>query len=125
VKIFRKLTLREASVVANAYSPDLIMGTPLRFTQGGFAVLAAQDSNRTSTVGWGGAGGTMIRYRNKSLADSLSHTYTLPLSRIRFSQDLKLGVAYVTNKLGLRMAMNDPRPNALLAVTIKCATAKS
>jgi len=67
----------------------------------------------------------MIRYRNKSLADSLSHTYTLPLSRIRFSQDLKLGVAYVTNKLGLRMAMNDPRPNALLAVTIKCATAKS
>jgi len=70
-------------VMAHAYSPDLIMGTPVRFTQGGFAVLAAQDSNRTPTVGWGGAGGTMIRYCNYSQTLSLSHTLLFSLGSRR------------------------------------------
>ena len=40
---------------------------------------------------------------------------------VRFVPELGLGCAYVTNTTGVRMAMNDPRPNALLAATIEHA----
>ena len=92
-------TLREAAETADLYATDGFMLTPVAFTQGGFARLPAQDEARTETVGWGGAGGQMVRY--------------VP--------ELGLGCAYVTNTTGVRMAMNDPRPNALLAATIECA----
>lgn len=100
VKIFsRSETLREAAETAALYATDGFMLTPVAFTQGGFARLPAQDEARTETIGWGGAGGQMVRY--------------VP--------ELGLGCAYVTNTTGVRMAMNDPRPNALLAATIECA----
>lgn len=40
---------------------------------------------------------------------------------VRFSPDLGIGAAYVMNRLGCRMAMNDPRPNRLLDATLACA----
>lgn len=99
VKIFtRPETLREAAETADRYATDGFMLTPVPFTQGGFARLPAQDAARTDTVGWGGAGGQMVR----------------------FVPELGLGCAYLTNTTGVRMAMNDPRPNALLAATIEC-----
>ena len=103
VRIFtRPETLREAAETAGLYATDGFMLTPVVFTQGGFARLPAQDEARTETIGWGGAGGQMVRY--------------VP--------ELGLGCAYVTNTTGVRMAMNDPRPNALLAATIECARRK-
>lgn len=99
VRIFtRPETLKEAAETAELYATDGFMLTPVPFTQGGFARLPAQDGARTETIGWGGAGGQMVRY----------------------VQELGLGCSYVTNTTGVRMAMNDPRPNALLAATIEC-----
>lgn len=92
-------TLQQAAVCADEYAVDGFMLTPVAFTQGGFARLAAADAVGTPTIGWGGAGGQMVRY----------------------SADLGLGCAYVTNTLGVRMAMNDPRPNLLLRATLDCA----
>ena len=75
------------------------MKTPVKFTQGGFAQLEAQDELKTKLYGWGGSGGSMAR----------------------FHPELRFSCAYVTNTLGFRMAMNDPRPNRLLAATLDCA----
>jgi CubicO group peptidase (beta-lactamase class C family) len=92
-------TFAQAIQVADRYSVDLIMQTPVRFTQAGWARFNARDQHQTESIGWGGAGGTMIR----------------------FVPELGLAVAYATNKLGIRMAMNDPRPNILLETSIECA----
>ena len=92
-------TLLHAAVCAEKYAPDGFMLTPIAFTQGGFARLAATDDACTPTIGWGGAGGQMVRYNS----------------------ELGLACAYVTNSLGARMAMHDPRPNLLLRTTLDCA----
>eukprot|EP01122_Echinamoeba_exundans_P014749 TRINITY_DN673_c0_g1_i4.p2 TRINITY_DN673_c0_g1~~TRINITY_DN673_c0_g1_i4.p2 ORF type:complete len:138 (-),score=29.86 TRINITY_DN673_c0_g1_i4:79-492(-) len=88
---------------ASEYMDDEFMLTRVEFTQGGFAKFKAQDKDETVCYGWGGAGGTMIRY--------------VP--------SLDLAIGYCTNKLGFRMAMNDPRPNLLLKAAIECAKAVS
>ena len=90
-----------AFACADDYAVDACMKTRVEFTQGGFGRLRAHDSAETVTFGWGGAGGSMVR----------------------FVPELDLAVGYVTNTLGARMAMNDPRPNALLATAIGCARA--
>ncbi len=92
-------TLREASEVADAYAVDGLMGTPVAFTQGGFARFESSDEHGTMSVGWGGAGGQMVR----------------------FVPELDLAIAYVTNTLGSRMAMNDPRGLTLLDAAVGCA----
>jgi len=91
--------LREATDVADTYAVDGLMGTPVAFTQGGFARFESSDPHRTVSVGWGGAGGQMVR----------------------FVPELDLAVAYVTNTLGSRMAMNDPRGLQLLDSAVACA----
>jgi CubicO group peptidase (beta-lactamase class C family) len=91
--------LREASEVADDYAVDGLMGTTVAFTQGGFARFESSDQHGTVSVGWGGAGGQMVR----------------------FVPELDLAVAYVTNTLGSRMAMNDPRGLALLDAAVACA----
>lgn len=99
-KIFSKPdTIKMATECADSYSTDAFMFTPVEFTQGGFARLKAWDDHRTVTIGWGGAGGQMVR----------------------FVPELNLGCAYLTNTAGCRMAINDPRANALLKTTIECA----
>eukprot|EP00011_Vannellida_sp_DIVA3-517-6-12_P007595 CAMPEP_0114628138 /NCGR_PEP_ID=MMETSP0168-20121206/12660_1 /TAXON_ID=95228 ORGANISM="Vannella sp., Strain DIVA3 517/6/12" /NCGR_SAMPLE_ID=MMETSP0168 /ASSEMBLY_ACC=CAM_ASM_000044 /LENGTH=437 /DNA_ID=CAMNT_0001839499 /DNA_START=59 /DNA_END=1369 /DNA_ORIENTATION=- len=86
-------TINAASALAGSYSDDLIMRTPVRFTRGGFAQFFAEDSGKTECFGWGGAGGSMVRW----------------------CPSKKVACAFSMNKLGLRMAMNDPRGNRLLA----------
>ena len=39
---------------------------------------------------------------------------------VRFVPELDLAIAYVTNTLGSRMAMNDPRGLELLAAACRC-----
>lgn len=90
--------LHEASEVADDYAVDDLMGAPVAFTQGGFARFESPDAHRTVSVGWGGAGGQMVR----------------------FVPELDLAIAYVTNTLGSRMAMNDPRGVMLLDAAIGC-----
>ena len=91
--------IREACEVADSYSIDGLMGTPIAFTQGGFARFDADDERHTVSIGWGGAGGQMVR----------------------FVPEFGLAIAYVTNSLGTRMAMNDPRGLALLKAAVQCA----
>ena len=93
--------LREAVEVADDYAVDGLMGTPVAFTQGGFARFESADAARTVSVGWGGAGGQMVR----------------------FVPELDLAIAYVTNTLGSRMAMNDPRGLKLLDAAVACELA--
>lgn len=99
-RIFRRPDiLPRALMTAERYAPDAFMLTEVAFTQGGLARFPATDDPQMDTYGWGGAGGQMVRW--------------VP--------SLGLGCAYVTNTGGVRMAMNDPRPNGLLAATIDCA----
>jgi len=92
-------TLRGAVETADAYAVDGMMGTTVAFTQGGFARFVADDPERTVSIGWGGAGGQLVR----------------------FVPELDLAIAYVTNTLGSRMAMHDPRGLELLATAVACA----
>jgi CubicO group peptidase (beta-lactamase class C family) len=91
--------LQEAIEVADAYAVDGLMGTPVSFTQGGLARFQSSGSDRTVSIGWGGAGGQMVR----------------------FVPHLGLAIAYVTNTLGSRMAMNDPRGLGLLDAAVGCS----
>jgi CubicO group peptidase (beta-lactamase class C family) len=93
------VALREACEAADYYAVDSLMGTPVAFMQGGFARFESPDARRTVSVGWGGAGGQMVR----------------------FVPDLHLAIAYVTNTLSSRMAMNDPRGLSLLDAAVACA----
>ena len=95
----RERTMHDALEMADDYAVDAMMGTPVAWSQGGFARIAAQDDDETTTFGWGGAGGQMVRW--------------VP--------SLGIACAYLTNTTGIRMAMNDPRANMLLARTIECA----
>src|SRR5262249_26008451 len=54
--------IREACDAADTYATDGLMGTPVAFTQGGFARFDADDDRRTVSIGWGGAGGQMVRF---------------------------------------------------------------
>jgi len=81
----------------NSYQNDLLMEYAVRFTRG-FAALESKDETKTECYGWGGAGGSMVR----------------------FHPQLGFGCAYVPNASGLRMAFNDPRPNSLLSAFIRC-----
>ena len=92
--------LRDAVEVADEYAVDGLMGTPVSFTQGGLARFQSSGSDRTVSIGWGGAGGQMVRFVPK----------------------LGLAIAYVTNTLGSRMAMNDPRGLGLLDAAVSCAS---
>jgi len=92
--------LQDAIEVADEYAVDGLMGTPVSFTQGGLARLQSSGSDRTVSIGWGGAGGQMVR----------------------FVPELGLAIAYVTNTLGSRMAMNDPRGLSLLDAAVRCAS---
>jgi CubicO group peptidase (beta-lactamase class C family) len=94
--------LHQAGETADVYASDGMMGTSVAFTQGGFARFVAEDSRRTVSVGWGGAGGQLVR----------------------FVPELDLAIAYITNTLGSRMAMHDPRGLELLAVAITCARSR-
>ena len=78
---------------------DGLMGVPVAFTQGGFARFAGDIDDSTVSIGWGGAGGQLVR----------------------FVPELDLAVAYVTSTLGSRMAMYDPRGLAVLAAAVECA----
>lgn len=91
--------LRDAADVADSYAVDSLMLTPVAFTQGGFARFESDDPNHTVSIGWGGAGGQLVRY--------------VP--------ELDLAIGYVTNTLGARMAMNDPRGLMLLAAAVSAA----
>ena len=101
VRIFSSdRTLRDAIEPAGGYAADGMMLTPVAFTQGGFGRFV-HETTRTTSIGWGGAGGQMVR----------------------FVPDLDLAIGYVTNTLGSRMAMNDPRGLMLLAAATQCASA--
>ena len=76
------------------------MGTPVSFTQGGLARFESSGPDRAASIGWGGAGGQMVR----------------------FVPELGLAIAYVTNTLGSRMAMNDPRGLGLIDAAVSCAS---
>ena len=100
VRIFSSdAALRQAAQVSASYAVDGLMGVPVAFTQGGFARFVADDAEQTVSVGWGGAGGQLVR----------------------FVPELGLSIAYVTNTLGSRMAMYDPRGLELLAAAVACA----
>jgi CubicO group peptidase (beta-lactamase class C family) len=100
VRIFSSdAALHAAAEPAETYAVDSTMLTPVAFTQGGFARFVADDAERTVSVGWGGAGGQLVR----------------------FVPELALAIAYVTNTLGSRMAMNDPRGLELLEAAVACA----
>jgi len=92
-------TVQDATEVADEYAVDGLMGTPVSFTQGGLARFQSSDPDHTVSIGWGGAGGQMVR----------------------FVPELGLAIAYVTNTLGSRMAMNDPRGLMLLDAAVACA----
>ena len=94
--------LRQAIELADEYAVDGLMGTPVSFTQGGLARFESSGPDRTVSIGWGGAGGQMVR----------------------FVPELGLAIAYVTNTLGSRMAMNDPRGLMLLDAAVACARAE-
>ena len=91
--------IMHATATADAYAVDGLMGTPVAFTQGGLARFVGDVDASTVSIGWGGAGGQLVR----------------------FVPDLDLAVAYVTNTLGSRMAMYDPRGLAVLAAAVECA----
>ena len=91
--------LEEAAAIADAYAVDGLMLTPVAFTQGGFARFESADRERTVSIGWGGAGGQLVR----------------------FVPELDLAIGYVTNTLGARMAMNDPRGLMLLDAAVASA----
>ena len=91
--------LQDAIEVADAYAVDGLMGTAVAYTQGGLARFESPGRDRTVSMGWGGAGGQMVR----------------------FAPELGIAIAYVTNTLGSRMAMNDPRGVALLDAAVGCA----
>ena len=91
--------IRDACEVADSYAVDGLMGTPVPFTRGGFARFDNDDDRHTISIGWGGAGDQMVR----------------------FVPEFGIAIAYVTNSLGTRMAMNDPRGLALLSSAIQCA----
>ena len=91
--------LEEAADTAESYAVDGLMLTPVAFTQGGFARFESDDAQRTVSIGWGGAGGQLVR----------------------FVPELDLAIAYVTNTLGARMAMNDPRGLTLLDAAVASA----
>ena len=93
--------LRQAVETAETYGVDEMMLTPVAFTQGGFARFVSDDAHAPVSIGWGGAGGQLVR----------------------FVPELGLAIAYVTNTLGSRMAMNDPRGLALLEAAVRCAHA--
>ena len=100
VRVFSSATtLRDAIEPADGYAVDGMMFTPVAFTQGGFARFEGGDAQRTVSVGWGGAGGQLVR----------------------FVPELDLAIAYVTNTLGARMAMNDPRGLMLLDAAVASA----
>lgn len=92
-------TIEQTIKTYQNYTEDKIMKTVVKFSQGGFASLVAQDDLKTNLFGWGGSGGSMVRFHPK----------------------LNFSCSYVTNTLGCRMAMNDPRPNQLLAATLNAA----
>jgi len=94
--------LQAAVDVADEYAIDGLMGTSVAFTQGGLARFESSDPDHAVSIGWGGAGGQMVR----------------------FVPELDLAIAYVTNTLGSRMAMNDPRGLALLDAAVACARRK-
>jgi CubicO group peptidase (beta-lactamase class C family) len=96
--LFSEATLHDAIEPADEYAVDGMMFTPVCFTQGGFGRFV-DDATGTTSIGWGGAGGQLVR----------------------FVPELDLAIAYVTNTLGSRMAMNDPRGLALLAAATQCA----
>lgn len=99
-KIFSKSdTIRQSIECADTYSVDAFLMTPIAYTQGGFARLHAHDKNETLNFGWGGAGGSLVR----------------------FVPELGIGCSYVPSALGVRLNINDPRGNALLKATIECA----
>ena len=100
VRVFSSAdALRQGLETADTYAVDGMMLTPVAFTQGGLARFVATDAHATVSIGWGGAGGQLVR----------------------FVPELGLAIAYVTNTLGSRMAMNDPRGLALLDAAVRCA----
>jgi CubicO group peptidase (beta-lactamase class C family) len=88
--------LAEAAATADDYAVDGLMGTKVAFTQGGFARFEPRGADGVVSIGWGGAGGQLVR----------------------FVPELDLAIAYVTNTLGSRMAMNDPRGLMLLDAAV-------
>ena len=92
-------TIAQAMEPAESYAVDALMGVPVAFTQGGFARFVEDVDGRNVSFGWGGAGGQLVR----------------------LVPELGLAVAYVTNTLGSRMAMYDPRGLALLKAAVECA----
>jgi CubicO group peptidase (beta-lactamase class C family) len=101
VRIFSSdRTLRDAIEPAGGYAADGMMLTPVAFTQGGFGRFVHEyDTDDEHRLG--GAGGQMVR----------------------FVPDLDLAIGYVTNTLGSRMAMNDPRGLMLLAAATSARSA--
>jgi len=100
VRVFRSdAAIRHGLETADAYATDGVMGTAVTFTQGGLARFVANDASGTVSIGWGGAGGQLVR----------------------FVPELDLAIGYVTNTLGSRMAMNDPRGLALLDAAVRSA----
>ena len=120
-------TLKEALTFQKAYSKDKVTHHYTAHFRGGFAQCPVQgmgldtpptpDSGAEGKMpevvsaagkadeemgrivyGWGGAGGSLVR----------------------FSPALRLGVAYVMNKPALRAAYEDPRAEALLAEIVRC-----
>ena len=99
-RIFRSGdAIARAVETAESYAVDGVMGVPVAFTQGGFARFVGDIDATTVSIGWGGAGGQLVR----------------------FVPDVDLAVAYTTNTLGSRMAMHDPRGLAVLASAVECA----
>lgn len=89
-------TLNKLLECADTYLDDSFLLSRTEFTQGGLARIPAWDKKHTVTFGWGGAGGQLVR----------------------MVPELGLSCAYLTNTLGSRMAVNDPRANALLEATL-------
>jgi CubicO group peptidase (beta-lactamase class C family) len=100
VRVFASRVAIDAAVeTADVYPVDGLMMTSVAFTQGGFGRFVGDVDGATVSIGWGGAGGQLVR----------------------FVPELDLAIAYVTNALGSRMAMHDPRGLALLGAAVGCA----
>ena len=70
-----------------------------RYAETSQLTMSRSDDGQTVSIGWGGAGGQLVRFVPK----------------------LDLAMSYVTSTLGSRMAMYDPRGLELLATAVSCA----
>lgn len=139
--LFSPRTIQKMTTSYDNYEVDQVFGTIVPFTHGGFGKFTPTSANSPPCYGWGGAGGIMVRFfptLNLSFAylfssffvhSALFHTFWLSFETLapQFRNCVFLifmhpycFYRYVTNRMGVKLAFNDPRPNLLLTAVLEC-----